>query len=347
MKYHVLSGQRELLQFVDCHRRIYVYGVGRRSSGIINYLLQEGIKVSSVIVSDGSLTEKEFEGISVRELSEIKFNDSDGVILCVEEQQTEEIGHQLDKRISDSQIAYNYFMPSSFIIRPEGDVLLSREYGFFSRFKELQTIGERTGTDKAGDYHNYCNKYEFFLKDFRDKEFTLMEIGVFRGGSIRMWRQYFNKARVIGVDINEKSREFVEEDDNTTVITGDISSKQTLEMLKQYNPSIIVDDASHIWSEQINTLFALFDLLPWGGIYILEDIHTSFLPLNTSFNPYSDQTVSTYEVLSAIAQEVTGDDRVRIHGKRELVPFIDSIEYIAIQTEMVCFIHDSCILIKK
>ena len=44
---------------------------------------------------------------------------------------------------------------------------------------------------------------------------------------------------------------------------------------------------------------------------------------------------------------ITGDDRARIHRERELVPFIDAIEHIAIQTEMVCFIHDSCILIKK
>jgi hypothetical protein len=141
--------------------------------------------------------------------------------------------------------------------------------------------------------------------------------------------------------------QFVEEDEKTVIITGDVCSEKILERLREYQPSIIVDDASHIWSEQIHALFGLFDSLAVGGLYILEDIHTSFLPLNAEFHLYSDQTVSAYRVFSAIAQEVTGDDRVRIHRQRELVPFIDAIEHIAIQTEMVCFIHDSCILIKK
>jgi hypothetical protein len=141
--------------------------------------------------------------------------------------------------------------------------------------------------------------------------------------------------------------QFVEEDEKTVIITGDVCSEKILERLREYQPSIIVDDASHIWSEQIHALFGLFDSLAVGGLYILEDIHSSFLPLNAEFHLYSDQTVSAYRVFSAIAQEVTGDDRVRIHRQRELVPFIDAIEHIAIQTEMVCFIHDSCILIKK
>ena len=347
MNYCVLSSQRELLSFVDGFRRIFVFGIGKRASGLINYLLQEGFAISGVIVSDGIGSRPFFEGVPVWELGAVRFYDSDGVILCVEETAIKAVAPALDIRVRREQVAYNYFMPSSFILRPEGDAHRSREYGFFSKYKELQAIGEQTGTDKAGDYHNYCNKYEFLLRDFRNREFTLLELGVFRGASIHMWRRFFQKARIVGVDINAACGEYVEEDDNTIILTGDISSKQTQERLRAYHPSVIVDDASHNWSDQINALFGLFGSLPYGGVYILEDIHTSFLPLNTKYRPYADQTVSAYRVVSAIAQEVTGDDRVRIHKDRELLPFIDDIEYIAIQTEMVCFIHDSCILIKK
>ena len=78
--------------------------------------------------------------------------------------------------------------------------------------------------------------------------------------------------------------QFVEEDEKTVIITGDVCSEEILERLREYKPSIIVDDASHIWSEQIHALFGLFDSLAVGGLYILEDIHTSFLPLNAEFH---------------------------------------------------------------
>ncbi len=346
-KYVTLSNQKELLQFVDLHKRILVFGATPKSAGLINYLLQEGIKVRGVIVNDGQREKYIFESLLVRELSKIKLYEDDGVILNVDEQSIDEVVLELVKKIDCSQIAYNSFMNSSFIFQPESQVSQSREKGYFSKYKELQKIGELFGTDKAGDYHNYCNKYEFLLKDYREKEFTLIELGVFRGASIQMWRQYFKKARIIGVDKNEKSRESIKEDSNTTILIKDISLPESLEELREYHPSIIVDDASHIWSQQIRALFGLFDSLSDGGIYILEDIHTSFLPLNTQYHIYADQMVSAYKVVSAIAEEVTGDDRVRIYNQRELLPYIDDIERIAAQTEMVCFIHDSCILIKK
>ena len=347
MNYQILSSQKELLQFVDSHRRIFICGVNQAAAGMILYLTQEGVRVCGVVAVGDPPEARGFAGVPIRMLSSIQWNAYDGVILCVEKQEAEAVSGELDKTLRPEQVAFNGFMGSSFIVRPEGDAPRSRESGYFSPYKELQTIGEETGTDKAGNYHNYCNKYEFFLQKLRDRDFVLLELGVFHGASLRMWRRYFSRAQIIGVDIMEKCREFVAEDERTTLLIRDIASADTLNELRAYHPSVIVDDASHRWSQQIQALFGLFDSLTPGGLYILEDIHTSFLPKNTWYDPYSDQMVSAYRIVSAIAEEVTGNDRVRIYQKRELWPYIDEIEHIAAQTEMVSFMHDSCILIKK
>lgn len=347
MKYQILSSQKELIRFVDGHRRIFIYGVNPTAAGVIHYLTQEGIRVCGVVVIGEPPEARGFEGVPIRLLSSIHWNAYDGLILSVEKQEAEAISGELEKKVQPDQVAFNGFMWSSFIVRPEGDAPRSRESGYFSPYKELQAIGAETGTDKAGDYHNYCNKYEFFLQQFRDRDFVLLELGVFHGASLRMWRQYFSRARIIGVDVMETCRQYVAEDGRTALLIRDISSADTLHALRAYHPSVIVDDASHIWSQQIQALFGLFDALTPGGVYILEDIHTSFLPLNTRYHAYSDQMVSAYRILSAIAEEVTGNDQIRIYQKRELLPYIEGIEQIAAQTELVSFMHDSCILIKK
>ena len=81
-----------------------------------------------------------------------------------------------------------------------------------------------------------------------------------------------------------------------TKLISEISAKPDLaqedknEEIKKLKPTIVVDDASHIWSHQINALCEIFPILPHGGIYILEDIHTSYLPYSENF--YRDLTIN-------------------------------------------------------
>ena len=345
MIYQTISTQRELTQFIDGHRRIFLYGANSLAAGLIVFLMQEDVKISGVIARDGEREKAENDVIRPLALSKTRLFPGDGVILCVEEREAEEIGHELEQRIESGDIAWNRFMRDDFFSRPESDAIRSRERGFFSRYQTLQAIGEQTGTDKATKYHNYCNKYEFFLRDLRDRAFTMIELGVFRGASVRMWREFFPRARIIGVDRDEKCRSSVREDERTALLIRDVCTEGTLAELRACRPTLIVDDASHIWSEQIRALFGLYDSLTDGGIYLLEDLNTSFLPL--SVERYADQRTSAYEIVSAIAEEVSGDGRIRLSRNRGLLPYIDGIERIARQTEMVCFMKDCCILIKK
>ncbi len=213
-----------------------------------------------------------------------------------------------------------------------------KESVYFNRYVELEQLGVKRATDKSSLWHNYLNKYDMFLNHLRQEEFIFLELGVFHGSSVKMWSDYFRKAKIIGVDIDPECKQYAS--DRINILTGDLSNIKSLNVLASLKPSVIVDDASHIWSHQISALFELFPCLPSGGIYIMEDVGTS---LNLKAYPgYNDVSVSAYDVLSQIAEVCTGGQELRV--PREFQTFIEEIGK---QVEMISFIRESCIMIKK
>ena len=210
--------------------------------------------------------------------------------------------------------------------------------GFFNHYQKLDTLGCQYETDKSSLRHHYLDKYEFFLQAFCDKEFVFMELGVFKGSSAKMWKQYFQKAQIVGVDINSDCKKYEEE--RLHIIIANLADDFSLQQLAKLGASIIVDDASHLWSHQIKALLTLFPSLPSGGIYIMEDLGTS---LNRDIWPgYDDAPVSGYDLCSQIAEVVTGKGNLRSPGL-----YREEIERIGRETEMISFIKGSCILVKR
>ena len=209
--------------------------------------------------------------------------------------------------------------------------------GFFHAFEELERLGAEELTDKCRYRHNYLQKYEFFLRDWKEKPLRLLELGVFQGGSERMWKRYFPQAQIYGVDIDEACRAYEEE--RIEIRIGDLSKTEVLESLKEICPHIIVDDASHIWSHQLKALFTLFSVLPSGGVYILEDMETSFHP--QAFHEYCDAPLDAYTAAERIAR-VTASRKPCTEG-----PFAEEITAVGMATELVATMLSSCIFIKK
>ena len=77
--------------------------------------------------------------------------------------------------------------------------------GFFREFHELERLGVEELTDKCRYRHNYLQKYEFFLRDWKEKPLRLLELGVFKGGSERMWKRYFPQAEIYGVGTSTRA----------------------------------------------------------------------------------------------------------------------------------------------
>ena len=217
----------------------------------------------------------------------------------------------------------------------------------------LNDIGERHQTDKRGGAehgHDFLRKYEFFLRPLREEKFTLLELGVFKGASLRTWEEYFPNAEIIGVDCEPAAA--LHAGGRKSVILGDLNQPGFLETLPDLNPRVIIDDASHTWQDQLLALFVLYPVLMSGGIYIAEDLHTSFPPLAALFN--SGQKHSTFEVLLKVAEYMTGNQRpapiVRdqlLEPLRRLELFDAEIRLVADLTEAITFIERAAILIRK
>ncbi len=210
-------------------------------------------------------------------------------------------------------------------------------YGYFADFTELSGIGDGCATDKSSYDHNYLEKYEFFLQKFKDVTFNLLELGIFRGDSLRMWQKYFPRAEITGVDIQESCRQYSA--DRIKVIIADLSDEAELAKLRDVRPTVIVDDASHLWSHQIKALFSLWNCLPHGGVYIIEDMETSVNPKQVS--GYDDFPVDAYEVCSRIAKVTISKEPA------DDSPYRNEINIIGMEAELVSVMHGSCVLIKR
>ena len=147
----------------------------------------------------------------------------------------------------------------------------------------LTELGRGFKTDKAG-MHRYTGHYERHLAHLRDSTFALLEIGVggYRkegtgGASLRMWEAYFPKARIVGLDKNDKS--FVDSGRISTV-RGLQDDAELLERISaEHGPfTVIIDDGSHRPEHIRKSFEVLFPLLADGGIYAIEDVQTSYWP---------------------------------------------------------------------
>ncbi|AOH47241.1 methyltransferase [Selenomonas sp. oral taxon 920] len=210
--------------------------------------------------------------------------------------------------------------------------------GYFDEASDLDVIGIKHHTDKCSMIHNYLGKYEFFLQCFRNQPIRLLELGIFQGASLRMWQEYFPHAEIFGVDIREGCSQY--EDERIHVIQTDLSNVDAVIRLKDIRPQIIIDDASHIVSHQLLALFTLFDVLPSGGVYILEDLETSLNPEQFE-DAYRDCPLDAYEVCSRIARitarKVPDDNSI----------YAEHINRIGMQAELVSVMKGSVVFIKR
>ncbi|GMO40342.1 MAG: hypothetical protein Ta2B_20230 [Termitinemataceae bacterium] len=141
------------------------------------------------------------------------------------------------------------------------------------------------GSDKYGpNAHSYTPHYMTHFKTRRYKKLKLLEIGVggygnpiSGGGGLRMWKRYFPNSKIFGVDIYDKS---ALEEHRIKIFKGSQVDSVFLDsMVKQTGDfDIIIDDGSHINEHVIETFKILFPKLNYGGIYVIEDMSTSYCP---------------------------------------------------------------------
>ena len=159
----------------------------------------------------------------------------------------------------------------------------------FYNMNPLTQLANKFGSDKGSEIkyaalpHLYTNIYEPLFKKFKNRKINLLEIGLdtktYHSGdtidapSLSMWLEYFSKAEIYGIDINDY--DFLNKIDRLKFYRANQSSRRELgNFKKKYKTKfdIIIDDASHASSHQQISLVELLPLVKKGGYYIIEDL---------------------------------------------------------------------------
>jgi hypothetical protein len=137
-------------------------------------------------------------------------------------------------------------------------------------------------------WRHYLPIYEKYFAKFKGTDVHFVEIGIFSGGGLRMWRSYFGpRAHIYGVDISNRTRIYEGNPLYGTpdrIFVGDQASPRFWERFKLEVPrvDVLLDDGGHQAFQQIATLNALWDHLAPGGIHVVEDLQRA----NGSFVEY-------------------------------------------------------------
>lgn len=157
-------------------------------------------------------------------------------------------------------------------------------------------------------WRHYFEIYDRHLSRFIGKDLHLVEVGVYSGGSLGMWRSYLGPgARITGVDIMPACT--VYENEYTRIAIGDQADRAFWKRFRdEYPPAdIVIDDGGHTSEQQIVTLEELLPSLAPGGVYICEDVHTPY-KVFTSFVSGLEDALNAFEV----QPEKSAEDAVQI-----------------------------------
>jgi hypothetical protein len=145
---------------------------------------------------------------------------------------------------------------------------------------ELEHIFYNTAHRICQKWTHYFRIYERFFSKYRGSaDFRMMEIGISQGGSLDMWRAYFGPgAEIVGIDIDPRCRGY--EGGRTFVRIGSQEDPSFLrELIGEFASfDAVLDDGGHTMNQQITSFEALYPVVRPGGVYMVEDCHTSFHP---------------------------------------------------------------------
>ena len=199
-------------------------------------------------------------------------------------------------------------------------------------------------TDKWGK-HYYTDIYEQWLRPMRYKSIRLLEIGVGgvtkpdRGGnSLRMWKRFFPKGIITGIDLYDKQRLA---ELRMHIYQGDQSDENFLhEVNRKEGPfDVIIDDGSHMQSHVVKSLEVLYPLLKSGGIYIIEDTQTAYWP---KFEGSTSEMRSVRSIMNYMI------DRIHDVNANEWMKEDLPGEAIArLQASSIAFYHNLIIIVKS
>ncbi len=194
----------------------------------------------------------------------------------------------------------------------------------FKREPQLFELADRNACDKGligpsakWSANNYVDVYEAYFQRLRTKPISILEIGlgvtgenwqskiahgrnIQGGASLKMWSQYFPKAQIYGIDINDAS--YLNDERVSTFVVDQGNIEDLLKFVKSMGKirfDFIIDDGSHRADHQQISLQALFPLLKPDGVYFIEDLNDRGFGERSGGSHSADHVVSTRKLFQS------------------------------------------------
>ena len=203
---------------------------------------------------------------------------------------------------------------------------------------DLEKLRLHHATDKYS--HGYLRHYSTHFRSCRRRAKTVIEIGIggygdaAKGGnSLRLWRDYFPNAHIHGIDIEDKKSH-----DGARITThqGSQADPEFLRSVidKTGAPDIVIDDGSHVNEHILASFEALFPLLKEGGLYVIEDMQTAYLPrYGGDFTNLNNPQIST-----VFAKSMVDAVNYKSIPKRRQGPWDGAVSAVSVYPK-ICFIE--------
>jgi len=171
-------------------------------------------------------------------------------------------------------------------------------------------------TDKHS--HGYLNFYEPIFKEIKSCE-NIMEIGVRSGGSLILLSNYFPEAIIHGIDIVHENYIFPSPEKIKTYTCNQENRDDLKDLVNSIDKEfdIILDDGGHTMKQQQTSFGFLFSKLKKGGLYIIEDLHTS---KDDDFK-HPDDLITSLDMLEVfqktkkiVSNYITDDEKIYIEN---------------------------------
>lgn len=213
-------------------------------------------------------------------------------------------------------------------------------------YKSLTQLCDTFLTDKCPGKHGFIEIYEPIFTPMRTDSIRFFEIGILNGLSHLMWHEFFPNADVFGIDLRDYSKE--SEGSGIMTFVADQADRDDLASFVDASGGqfdVILDDGGHAMDHQQISLGYLFQHIKPGGMFIIEDVHTSlpyFYP-DSSFKVNQDGSNSTLFMLENYIR--TGLIESTYLSARENVFLQNNIDRIELhymnnrRHSIVCIIH--------
>ena len=220
-------------------------------------------------------------------------------------------------------------------------------------YQEMDRLASKAGTDKGSSFHNYTKVYSKWLSSLKDEPIKFLEIGIYLGDSVKFWESYFSQAELHFMDIDLQRPLYHSERSQYHLIDQE-NHQQLVDFasVHQGNFDVILDDGGHTMHQQLVSFLALFPFVKNGGMYIIEDLHTSYWKNYGGHgeigNPVAGEGTMT-EFLKKLVDDVNYPGAFTACGDFEKLPESVrlSLNHFQQTIESLHFYDSVCIIIKR